>query len=179
MFRTNFLAGLRKILKEKFYSVINVGGLAIGLAGCFLIILYVRDETSYDSFHENADNIYRIIALGSIGNTPINQTYTCAPLPGTMINDYPEVINACRIAGKWDAILSYEDKTYYESNVLAVDSTFFEVFSFELVKGDPSSALYAPNTAVITESTARKYFGDEDPMGKILNAGTASEETQP
>lgn len=176
MFKSDLFSVLRKILKEKFYSVINVGGLAIGLAGCFLIILYIRDETSYDSFHENADNIYRICALGSIGNTPIRQTYTCAPLPGTMIQDYAEVVNACRIAGKWDVVLSYEDKTYYESEVLAVDSTFFDVFSFELLEGDPATALLQPNTAVISESLARKYFGDESAMGKILVAGTAEEE---
>ncbi|MFC2098744.1 ABC transporter permease [Bacteroidota bacterium] len=176
MFRTNFLTGFRKILKDKFYAVINVGGLAIGLAACFLIILYVRDETSYDSFHDNADNIYRICALGSIGDTPINQTYTCAPLPATMIADYPEVVQACRIAGKWDVVLNYEDKTFYESEVLVVDSTFFNVFSFELLEGNPATVLRENNTVVISESMAKKYFGEKNAMGKSFQVATDSEE---
>lgn len=79
MFKIYFLTSIRKILKDRFYSVINVSGLAIGLAGCLLIIFYIQDELSYDKFHEKSDQIYRICALGSIGNTPINQVYTCAP----------------------------------------------------------------------------------------------------
>ena len=156
MLKIYFLTGIRKLLKDRFYSVINVSGLAIGLAGCLLIIFYIQDELSYDKFHEKSDQIYRICALGSIGNTPINQVYTCAPLPQTLIADYPEVIQAVRIAGKWDAVLNYGDQTFYEDQVLAVDSTFFDVFSFRLLEGDPTGILREPNTVVITESIARK-----------------------
>ena len=104
MFKVHFLTSIRKLLKDRFYSLINVSGLAIGLASCLLIILYIHDELSYDRFHEKSGQIYRICALGSIGNTPINQVYTCAPLPQTLIADYPEVIQAVRIAGKWDVV---------------------------------------------------------------------------
>ena len=161
MFKIHFLTGIRKLLKDRFYSLINVSGLAIGLASCLLIIFYIQDELSYDKFHEKSDQIYRICALGSIGNTPINQVYTCAPLPQTLIADYPEVIQAVRISGKRDAVLNYGGKTFYEDQVLAVDSTFFDVFSFRLLEGDPSNVLREPLTVVITESTASKYFGEE------------------
>ncbi len=176
MFKIYFITGIRKLLKDRFYSLINVSGLAIGLASCLLIILYVQDELSYDRFHEKSDQIYRICALGSIGNTPINQVYTCAPLPQTLMADYPEVVQAVRMAGKWDAVLNYGDQTFYEDQVLAVDSTFFDVFSFRLLEGDPSSVLREPNTVVITESIARKYFGEENAMGKIFNHINEGEE---
>ncbi len=176
MLKIYFLTGIRKLLKDRFYSVINISGLAIGLAGCLLIIFYIQDELSYDKFHEKSDQIYRICALGSIGNTPINQVYTCAPLPQTLIADYPEVIQAVRIAGKWDAVLNYGDQTFYEDQVLAVDSTFFDVFSFRLLEGDPAGILREPNTVVITESIARKYFGEENAMGKIFNHINEGEE---
>ena len=153
----NFLTGIRKLLKDRFYSVINVTGLAIGLAGCLLIIFYIQDELSYDKFHEKSDQIYRICALGSIGNTPINQVYTCAPLPQTLIADYPEVIQAVRIAGKWDAVLNYGDQTFYEDQVLAVDSTFFDVFSFRLLEGDPAGILVDNDAAGITQSRKNAF----------------------
>ena len=176
MIKIHFVAGIRKLLKDKFYTVINVAGLTIGMAGCLLVTLYIRDELSFDRFHEKSDRIYRICAMGSIGNTPINQVYTCAPLPSTLITDYPEVIQAVRISGKWDAVLNYGDKTFYEDQILAVDSTFFDVFSFPLLEGNPSRLLNEPNTVVITESTARKYFGTESPMDKLLNFITQGEE---
>ena len=176
MFKIHFLTGIRKLLKDRFYSLINVSGLAIGLASCLLIIFYIQDELSYDKFHEKSDQIYRICALGSIGNTPINQVYTCAPLPQTLIADYPEVIQAVRISGKRDAVLNYGGKTFYEDQVLAVDSTFFDVFSFRLLEGDPSNVLREPLTVVITESTARKYFGEENAMGKMINLVTDAQE---
>jgi putative ABC transport system permease protein len=176
MLKIYFLTGIRKLLKDRYYSVINISGLAIGLAGCLLIIFYIQDELSYDKFHEKSDQIYRICALGSIGNTPIKQVYTCAPLPQTLIADYPEVIQAVRIAGKWDAVLNYGDQTFYEDQVLAVDSTFFDVFSFRLLEGDPAGILREPNTVVITESIARKYFGEENAMGKIFNHINEGEE---
>ncbi len=100
MFKIHILSSFRKLLKDRFYSVINVSGLAIGLASCLLIILYIQDELSYDKFHQKSYQIYRICALGSIGNTLINQTYTCAPLPQTLIVDYLEVIQAVRISGE-------------------------------------------------------------------------------
>lgn len=98
------------------------------------------------------------------------------PLPQTLIADYPEVLQAVRISGKWDVVLNYGDKTFYEEQVLAVDSTFFDVFSFRLLEGDPAGILREPNTVVITESIARKYFGEENAMGKMFNIIANGEE---
>ncbi len=178
MFKIHILGVVRKLVKDWFYSLINVSGLAIGIASCLLIILYIHDELSYDKFHEKSGQIYRICALGSIGNTPINQVYTCAPLPRTLIADYPEVIQAVRISGKWDAVLNYGEKIFYEDQILAVDSTFFDVFSFHLLEGDASRVLLEPNTVVISESTAGKYFGKENAMGKVLKVITDGEENE-
>ncbi len=143
-----------------------------------MITLYIRDELSYDKFHSKSDRIYRICAKGFIGNTPINQTYTCAPLPQTMIADFPEVKQATRIAGKWSIVVKFQDKAFYEDDILIVDSTFFDVFDFKLTSGDPATVLTKPNSVVITESTARRYFGEDDPVGKYLVVEEGGENIQ-
>jgi len=168
MLKNHLIIALRKMLRERAYTLINITGLAIGLTSFIMITLYIRDELSYDKFHSKSDRIYRICAKGFIGNTPINQTYTCAPLPQTMIADYPEVIQATRIVGKWSIVVKFQDKAFYEDDILIVDSTFFDVFDFKLTKGDPKTVLVKPGSVVITESTAERYFGEEDPVGKYL-----------
>ena len=178
MLKNHLFIALRKLIRDKAYTLINVTGLAIGLTSFIMITLYIRDELSYDKFHSKADRIYRICAKGSIGNTPINQTYTCAPLPQTMIADFPEVIQATRIAGKWSIVVKFQDKAFYEDDILIVDSTFFDVFDFKLTSGDPAMVLVKPNSVVITESTARRYFGEDDPVGKYLVVEEGGENIQ-
>jgi len=168
MLKNYFLIALRKLVRDKVYTLINVAGLAIGLTSFIMITLYIRDELSYDKFHSKSDRIYRICAKGFIGNTPINQTYTCAPLPQTMIADFPEVVQATRIVGKSSIVVKFQDKAFYEDEILIVDSTFFDVFDFKMTRGDPATVLVKPNSVVVTESTARKYFGEDDPIGKYL-----------
>src|SRR4030042_2167818 len=178
MLKNHFLIALRKLVRDKAYTLINVAGLAIGLTSFIMITLYIRDELSYEKFHSKADRIYRIYAKGFIGKTPINQTYTCAPLPQTMIADYPEVIQATRIAGKWSIVVKFQDKAFYEDDILIVDSTFFDVFDFKLTRGDPATVLVKPNSVVITESTVRRYFGEDDPVGKYLTVEEGGENIQ-
>jgi putative ABC transport system permease protein len=178
MLKNHFTIALRKLVRDKAYTLINVAGLAIGLTSFLMITLFIRDELSYDKFHSKSDRIYRIYAKGFVGNTPINQTYTCAPLPQTMIADFPEVVQATRIAGKWSIVVKFQDKAFYEDNILVVDSTFFDVFDFKLVRGDPETVLVKPNSVVITESTARRYFGDDDPIGKYLTVEEGEEVIQ-
>ncbi len=178
MLKNHFIIALRKLIRDKAYTLINVTGLAIGLTSFIMITLYIRDELSYDKFHLKSDRIYRIYAKGFIGNTPINQTYTCAPLPQTMMADYPEVIQATRIAGKWSIVVKFQDKAFYEDDILVVDSTFFDVFDFKLTRGDPKTVLVKPNSVVITESTARRYFGEDDPVGKYLTVEEGGENIQ-
>jgi putative ABC transport system permease protein len=163
-----FVITLRNLFNNKIYSFITIGNLALGFASSLLIMLFVLDELSYDRMHDNADRIYRINARGVIGSTEIHQTYTCAPLPAAMMNDYPEVESVVRILDGSSVEVRYEDVAFNEDDVFIADSNFFQVFSFPLVKGNPAKILSGPNLAAISESAAKRYFGDEDPVGKIL-----------
>lgn len=168
MFKYYLKVALRNIFKNKAFSFINITGLSIGLACAMLILLYVQDDYCYDRFHKNADRIYRVALDAAIGGKAVNSATTPAPTASAMIEDYPEVLNATRI---WDisrALISYENNRFYEDKFMWADPSVFEVFSFPLLKGDPKTALSQPNSVVIAEQTAQKYFGTEDPMGKIL-----------
>jgi len=159
---------LRNITKHKAYSFINIAGLAIGMAASVLILLYVRDELSFDRYHENADRIYRVAMEGIIQGRHIRSATSPAPMASTFIEEYPEVVNATRLWDSYRVLIDYESKRFYEDRFFWADSTVFDVFTLPLIKGDPSTALMHPNTVVITEEMARKYFGDDDPVGKIL-----------
>lgn len=154
---------LRHMGRYRGYTAINVLGLAVGLVCAILIFLYVRYELSYDRFHEKADRIYRV-TLNDSARSPREL--------GPMLQaDFPEIRQFARMLptiGTW--IMKHEDRVYYEKNVYWVNSALFDVFTFPLVRGDPDHALEAPYTVVISEDTARKYFGDEDPMGKTIIA---------
>ena len=164
----------RNFVRNKFYTGISVVGLAIGLASVFLIIQFLKQELSYDRFHENAENIYRI---AWISTNP--QTRTPHPMAQAMVQDFPEVESAVSLSPLWGPGLTREifsirnpekDVRYDESNVLAVDSTFFKVFTFTLIKGDVKKVLKNPRGVLISESTAMKYFGTTDCIGKQLEA---------
>jgi len=173
MFRNFFLTAIRNSVKQKFFTIINITGLAIGIATSLLIILYVQDEISYDRFHANADDIYRIYATGMIGETKINQVYTCAPLPQTLKSEYPEVTESLRILDWGTGKIRKDDQVFNEPGLAAVDSNFFEFFSFSLIKGNPKTALMKTNTMVISESMAQKYFPDQDPLNQYLKIDEA------
>lgn len=168
MFRNYLKATFRNIFRHKVYSLINVSGLAIGITSAILILLWVQDELSYDRFHEKADRIYRVDARGVIGNTYNNQTGTPAPLAVALKNDFPEVEQAVRFYSVGEGVGRYGDKEFIEKKIIATDSTFFDVFSFALLKGDPGAALVEPASMVVTEETAQRYFGDKDPLGKVI-----------
>ena len=168
MFKNYFLSAIRNVFKNWKYLLINILGLSIGLAASIYIVLFVHFELSYDKFHSQANNIYRIGVRGMMMNNEINQAVTAAPMAEAMRNDYPEVITACRVREAGDWLIKYEDKKFNERNMLFADSTFFDVFSFKLIKGDPKTVLKEPKTVVLTESASKKYFGSEDPIGKLL-----------
>jgi len=153
------------------YSFINVFGLAVGLASCILIGLYIADELSYDKFNANSSRLVRVSAEeGHDGNAePVGVTGTKAgpQLKRTFsfVEDYARVINSSRV-------VKYKDKLYTEKRVLYADAPFFKMFSFNLTGGNPATALTNPNTVVLTKTMANKYFGNEDPVGKTLNFGT-------
>jgi putative ABC transport system permease protein len=160
--------GLRNLLKYKFYSFINILGLAIGIAGSLLIILYVSNELSYDKFNKDYERIYRIVLKGQVKGDPVNIAITCAPMAKTLINEYPEVESATRIARMGDWLVGSGERKFNEEQFLFADSTFFDVFSFKLIKGDPKKVLSRPRTMVMTKSAVQKYFGNVDPIGKSI-----------
>ncbi|MDR3627199.1 MAG: ABC transporter permease, partial [Ignavibacteriaceae bacterium] len=161
---------IRNIVKHKGYFSINIVGLAISIAACILISLWVVDELSYDRFNKNADRIYRVYGAGKVNKQDLSFAMTAAPLGETLYKDCPEVETYTRIwAQRNSPVVRYGGKIYNEKHFLYADSTFFEVFTAEFIKGNAKTALAQPGTVVLTETTARRYFGDANPLGKILN----------
>jgi putative ABC transport system permease protein len=167
----------RSLIKQRLYSIINIIGLAIGVTTCILILMFVEYEESYDSFHPNAENIYRLNLDGKLGDNEFRMTYSTAPAGPTLLEEYPEVVNYVRIRNTGFPVLRYEDKVFSEENWWQADSSIFEVFNIPMVMGDPSTALTQPFSVVITERMASKYFGDEDPMGKTFNSDNRTDWT--
>nr|WP_293836332.1 ABC transporter permease [uncultured Arsenicibacter sp.] len=168
MFLNYIKIAWRNLIRNRTFSAINIVGLAIGLATCLLISLYVLDELSYDRFHAKADRIVRVIFRGSSSGGRINESTVMPPVAQTLRRDYPEVLEATRLRDAGSPLISYGSKTFKESSIAFVDSNFTQVFTLPFVEGDPKTALIQPNTAVISETMARKYFGSANPMGHIL-----------
>ncbi|MDR6563872.1 MULTISPECIES: ABC transporter permease [unclassified Arcicella] len=159
---------IRNLLRNKTFSAINVVGLALGIATCLIIMLFVYDELSYDRFNEKADRIYRVVFKASINDGKINEANVMPPTAQVLKNDYPEVLDATRLRTSGSPEIVYHDKKFKENSFASVDANFFQVFTLPLLKGDAKTALVQPNTAVITKELAKKYFGNEDPIGKVL-----------
>ncbi|MDP4223625.1 MAG: ABC transporter permease [Bacteroidota bacterium] len=168
MLKNFLIEGFRTFRKQSGYVLLNIGGLSVGLASFLFIALYVINELSYDRFHKNYENIYRIKVIGKMSGGEINQAITAAPMAQAMIKDYPQVIQVTRIRRLGDWLIRNGDRKFNESGVLFTDSTFFNVFDFKLLKGDPQTALVRPRSMVLTEKFAKKYFGDQDPVGQKL-----------
>jgi len=166
MLRNYLKIALRNLLRQKAFSFINISGLAIGMACSILILLWVQHESSYDRFHQNADNLYRVTA--SLAELDVHAGSTPTPLAYAMVTEIPEIRNSVRISPLHSGLLQVGDRVFEEKNILFVDSTFLKIFSFPLIAGDPETALYNPEGILITEEMARKYFGDEDPLGKTI-----------
>ncbi|MFC1565153.1 ABC transporter permease [candidate division KSB1 bacterium] len=168
MFNNYIKITFRNLRKNKIFSLINIAGLAVGMACCILIMAYINFELSYDKFNENADDIYRVAVRGQISGRFLEIATLAAPQGPNMVKDFPEVISAVRFRETGKKLIRYEDNVVYETGILYADSSVFNVFSFELVQGDPCSALKNSYTMVISEEAAVKYFGNTDPVGKIL-----------
>ncbi|MCE5251041.1 ABC transporter permease, partial [bacterium] len=176
---SNFLKiTLRNIQRFKVNSLINLSGLAIGMACCIFIFLYLQHELSYDSFHENAGTIYRVAVEYVPGGQPVKYAVVPGPVGPALASEFPEVVAAVRF---WRDItlesmtVEYGRNVYNEERFFFADSNVFEVFSFPFREGDPETALGDPFAVVITEDMARRYFHDENPIGKVItvNMGTA------
>ncbi len=168
MLRNYITIALRNLLRQKGFAIINILGLTIGLTVSALIILYIVHELGYDRFHENADRIYRVAIHGEISGQQIDVAVSSPPFGPALVNDFPEVIDYTRVNPPHNSLFAFGDERYYEDDILFADSSFFKLFTIPLLYGDPETALAVPRSIVLTESVARKYFGDEFPVGKVL-----------
>lgn len=160
MFRNLIKIAFRNILRDKAYSVINVAGLTIGITCSLFLLLYIVDELSYDRYHTNAENIYRIVSDVKEPDNAFTWSVTQMPLAEELRDNYPEVSNVVRFFSMSRDLFKVDDKEFYESAFFFADSTVFDTFSYKFIAGDPGTALDAPLSIVLTESIARKYFGD-------------------
>ncbi|MFZ6012447.1 MAG: ABC transporter permease [Bacteroidota bacterium] len=172
MLKNYFKVAVRNIMKYKFFSFINILGMTTGITACLLIILYVTDELSYDRFHAKADRIYQVGLHGKIAGQDIHTANTCPPIYAALVEEVPGVDEATRIAPFWgQAVFKYDEKAFTEEKIFFADSNFFSFFSYSLLEGDKKTALLEPNSIVLTQSMAAKYFGSEPAMGKLLTIG--------
>ena len=164
---------LRSIRRQKGYSLINIAGLAIGLTVCMLIVLWVVDEWCYDRFNVHASQIYRIYRDESATQMNSTSALTPPPMAAALKKDFPEIVKSTRF-GYWQRhLISYKDKNFNETRHMHVDPDFFDMFSFPLIKGDPETVFSDPYSVVLTEKTAAKYFGEEDPIGRTLTVNNS------
>jgi len=166
MFKNYLMIAFRLIKKNKLFSFINIFGLAIGLATCLLILLWINDELSYDRFHQNGEHVYKVVCSDILAND--KYAVTTPALAPALIQEFPEVVAATRYYELGNLVVKYGDQKSLEDDVAFVDPQFLTIFSFPLIQGDPQTALSAPLSTVLTESQAQKYFGAEDPVGKTI-----------
>lgn len=168
MFRNYFKIAFRNLRRNRSTTAINIAGLALGIASCLLIVLFVQSELSYDRYNTKADRIFRVVLRGKMQVGELKEANVMPPVAATLKKDFPEIEEATRIRSYGTPRITYGNKMFKEDALAFVDSNFFHVFTVPLIKGDPHTALVAPNTIVISRSVAKRYFGNEDPVGKVL-----------
>lgn len=170
MFKSYLKTTLRSIKKHVGYSLINIMGLAIGMACCILILLFVFDELSYDKFHENHDRIYRVTRqwFNEDGVVSLHLGQVAPPIGPLLENDFPEIVHAVRIIGAGRLLVGRNANFFQEPRFFFAEEDFFDVFTYEMTAGDPTTALRDPMTVVITQEMAQKYFGSENPLGQSI-----------
>ena len=168
MFRNYLVIALRNLNRQKTFSAINILGLAIGLGTCILIVLYIQDELSVDSWHAKGDRIYQVIRETRAGGQSDYLPYTSGALARALERDFPEVEKAVRLM--WVFLDVHLGEKKFDMSVCVVDPEMFEIFDFPFVRGNLETAFPNPNAIAITESAAKVLFGDEDPIGKTITA---------
>lgn len=169
MFKNYIKIAFRNLWRNKTFSAINIFGLAVGIATCLIIMLFVQNELSYDRFNKKADQIVRVVFKGSVQGQQMKEAIVMPPVAQTLKNDYPEVLEATRLTLYGYPRITYRDKSFRNDAFAYVDSNFFQVFTLPFIAGDAKTALVEPNSMVISEAAAKKYFGKADPMGKVLD----------
>ncbi len=171
MFRNYLTVAIRSLLRYPAYTLINIVGLAIGLASCMLILRYVWDELSYDRYHPHVDRVYRVVDDIESAGQMVRTAGSPSGWGPALKRDFPEIELFARVRGTTSVwFIMHEERRYYEKKVIWADAALLDMFSIPLVAGNPRTALTEPYSIVISEEMAFKYFGDEDPMGKVLRA---------
>jgi predicted permease len=168
MFKNYVKTAVRAIKRHKGYSFINIFGLAIGMTCCILILLWVQNELSYDRYHANGDDIYRIIKQEYTEGETHWSALTSPPLAQPLKQDFAEIIRSTRFGNWGRRVVQYRDVRMNEDKFEHADPDFFKIFSFVFIAGNPDSAFSDPHSVVLTEDTAKRYFGEENPIGKTL-----------
>ena len=172
MLKNYLKIALRNIKRHKVYSLINILGLAVGMACAILILLWIQDELSYDSFHDKADRIYRVeSAMNFSGQGEFPSVWSVAPaqLAPAILEEYPEVENTVRLTYNRRMLVQYGQTSFYERGFYFASPSIFDIFTFHFLKGDPISSFQDPFTIVISEEMSKKYFNEENPIGKTFN----------
>jgi putative ABC transport system permease protein len=165
---------LRSFKRQRSYLVINILGLSIGIACSLLISLYVINEAGFDRYNEKKDRIFRAILNGKIGGQEVTVAFSSAVMGPTLVKEFPEVEDFLRMTGRGPTVVEYNSQTFTEDHIIEADSSFFNFFSIPLIKGDIKNLLNAPHRVVLSESAAKKIFGNEDPTDKPIKIGTDS-----
>src|SRR5688572_29155358 len=160
MLKSYFTIAWRNIRKQPVFSIINIAGLSIGLTAFWLIALYIGDELSFDRYHKKGDRIYRVVHHASWKESGFHLAPTSAPFAPTLKSEYPEVEEAVRINAEGGGIITVGDKSIQAHDIMFTDNSIFSVFTYQFIAGNPSNALSAPQTVVITRSLAETLYGD-------------------
>lgn len=172
MLKSYFKTAIRGITKSKFHATLNILGLAIGFAAFIFIFMYVSDELAYDKYNQKADRIYRIESDFNISGNHDQFAIVPIPMAPALALEFPEVESFCRFNDVGNALFRYGEKEFYEEHFYFVDSTVFDIFSYQMLSGNPKTCLVEPFSIVISKSVSEKYFGDKNPMGEIIESGS-------
>ena len=166
----NYLSlAFKNFRKQKMFSLINILGLTVGITCCMLIFLFIMNEFSYDKFHKNGKNIYRVYRVGNTNGEHRAIPWVSPPYAKALLTDYPDAVQQTLRVMPDNDLVTYKNVSFNEKKIYLVDSNFFTFFSFRLLKGNPATVLNDPLSIVMTASAARKYFGNEDPIGKVVD----------
>jgi putative ABC transport system permease protein len=174
MFNNLIRHSIRSFKRQRAYIIINILGLSIGIACSLLIALYVINEASYDGYNAKKDRIFRAILNGKLGGQEVTVAFSSAVMGPTLAKEFPEVEDFLRMTDMGPTVVEYGTQTFTEEHIIEADSSFFNFFSIPVIKGDPDNLLNAPHKIVLSESTARKIFGSENPIDKPIKIGTDS-----
>ncbi|MDX9769114.1 MAG: ABC transporter permease [Tenuifilaceae bacterium] len=172
MLKNYLKTAYRNIIREKYYTMTNIVGLAVGIACCVLILLFINHESSYDNYHTKADRLYRLYIDGKFGDNLIGSSKTSAPIKDAFEHEIAEIEQVTRLMESIRPVVRKDEDSFIEENFFYADSNFFSTFTVEVIEGNPKTVLSKPNCMVITREMAKKYFGDENPIGKSLTVNS-------